>query len=448
MLPTNSRFFTNELMERENFSSKFGALMVITGSAVGLGNIWRFPYMVGANGGAAFILLYIFFVVAICLPVMIAETTIGRRSRTSAFNGIHTLSGGRKAWKWLSIIYLVAPTIITFFYCVIGGYTIEYFFLSLGLKLPWEGYNTLIWALTFLALNGIIIMGGVQKGIERFSKVMMPMLFLIIVLMAVRAMTLPSAPGISGTAADGVRFLFNPDFSKITAKTAIAALGQAFFSLSIGSGVLMTYGSYLGRSYNIRIISWQIALSDMFFAIIAGLAVIPSVFALKADPSVVLSNNTDSALVFNILPEVFPMMPLGEILQPLFFFALILAALTSSISQFEVPVSYLVTNGKISRTKASLVLLAVFAMGCSLCALVPKAIQIFDAMASNWLLPIGGLLAVMFLGWFYSREEFKDEFTSNGRYPIKDWIFKLFLVLVKYVSPIGILAIFLSQAFR
>jgi len=422
--------------------------MVIAGSAVGLGNIWRFPYMVGANGGAAFILLYTFFVITICLPVMIAEISIGRKSKTNAFAAIYELSGQKKVWKWLSVIYIVTPCLITFFYCVIGGYTIEYLFYSLGINLSFGKFTTLVWTLVFLGLNGLIIMGGVQKGIERFSKLMMPVLFVIIVLMAVRSVTLPAAAGATSSAIDGVRFLFHPDFSKITAKTAIAALGQAFFSLSLGSGVLITYGSYVNRRYNIRTISWEIALSDMIFAIIAGMAVIPSVFALKADPAAVLSNNLDSALVFKILPEVFPMMPLGNILEPLFFFALILAALTSSISQFEVPVAYLVADGKRSRTKASLLLLVLFAAGCSLCALVPKAIGLFDNVASNWLLPLGGVLAVVFIGWFYSREEFLIELTSKYHHPVGKRLFRFILFLIKFAAPIGVLAVFLSQIFK
>lgn len=434
-------------MEREKFSSKFGALMVIIGSAVGLGNIWRFPYMVGANGGAAFILLYILFAVIICLPVMLAEISIGRKSRTNAFGGMYRLSGEKKFWKGASLLYLVTPCLITFFYCVIGGMTIEFFFRSFGLNIPSGPWWTLLWTLLFLGCNAVIIMGGVKDGIERSSKIMMPMLFVIIVLMALRSITLPSSTEATTGALDGVKFLFRPDFSKITAQTAIAALGQAFFSLSLGSGVLMTYGSYVERHYNVRTISWQIVLSDMGFAIIAGIAVIPAVFALKADPAAVLSDNMDSALVFEILPEVFPMMPLGGVLQPLFFFALFLAALTSSISQFEVPVAAVMNDGKVSRKKASLILLAVFTVGCTICSLVPKTISIFDAIASNWLLPIGGVLAVIFIGWFYSKEEFRSELSSGDLYPTGNRLFGFVLLLIKYIAPLGVLAIFLSKIF-
>lgn len=435
-------------MEREKFSSKFGALMVIVGSAVGLGNIWRFPYMVGANGGAAFILLYIAFAVIICLPVMLAEITIGRKSRTNAYEGMYRLSEGKRRWKGMSAIYLITPTLITFFYCVIGGMTIEFFFRSFGFDIPSGPLMTLLWTLLFLGCNAVIIMGGVQKGIERSSKVMMPVLFVLVVLMAVRSVTLPSSAEASSTALDGVKFLFRPDFSKITAQTAIAALGQAFFSLSLGSGVLMTYGSYVGSHLNIRTISWQIVLSDMFFALIAGLAVIPAVFALKADPATVLSNNLDSALIFNILPEVFPMMPLGGLLQALFFFALFLAALTSSISQFEVPVAVLMSDGRMSRKKASYILLAVFTVGCTICSVFPRAITIFDAIASNWLLPLGGVFAVVFIGWFYSKEEFRNELSSGVLYPLRKKLFGFIMFLIRFVAPAGILAIFLSQIIK
>jgi len=432
-------------MEREGFSSRFGALVVIAGSAVGLGNIWRFPYMVGANGGAAFILIYLFFVVMICLPIMIAEILIGRRSRRNAFGSFAQLKPGSKFWKIVGIIYIVIPTLVLSYYCLIGGVTIEYFFRSCGLDLQSNTWTTVGWTVAFLALTGLIVLLGVQNGIERFSKVMMPLLFVIVVLIAIRSMTLPTRVASDYTAMDGIAFLFKPDFSKVTAKTWIAALGQAFFSLSIGSGVLMTYGSYVRPKDHLVKTVGEIAFFDLIFAIIAGCAVIPAVFALKDNPLEVLSQNTDSALVFNILPNVFPQMPFGNFVGILFFFALILAALTSSLSQFEVPVSYLVDEKKMSRKPAVVIVFVIaFVIGLA-CALRGQVMNFLDALCANWLMPIGGVLAVVFLGWMMKNEDILDELSGSGTSKVSPRFVKCLKFVVRYIAPVGVLAVFLSQ---
>lgn len=435
-------------MERENFGSRFGAIVVIAGSAVGLGNIWRFPYMTGANGGAAFILIYVFFCLAICLPIMVSEMLIGRRAKTNASDSFRTVEPGHRLFGRLGFLYIIIPPLVLSYYCVIGGMTVAFFLKSLGIPVPEGPLWTELWTVVFLLLTAFIVFGGVNKGIERFSKIMMPVLFLIVVVIAVYVAVLPAREGMQTNARDGLAFLFRPDWSKVTGKTFLAALGQAFFSLSLGSGVLMTYGSYVSKKDNLVRSSWQIALSDLLFAIIAGCAVIPAVFALKAEPLAVLTENTDSALVFNILPEVFPIMPLGVVVGAFFFFALILAALTSSISQFEIPVAYMHEKMGWSRQTSCAVMFAVCLVLTSLCAFRGKFIGIFDAVCANWLMPVGGLLAVIFAGWLMNKEDVLDELGSGGGKQIGGKSAKVLLFLVRYVAVAGVLIVFAAQIFN
>jgi len=435
------------MQERDGFGSQFGALVVIAGSAVGLGNIWRFPYMVGTNGGAAFILIYLFFVLLICLPMLISELVIGRRSRKAAFGSLRQLAPDSKLSTFAGYLYLIIPTIVLSYYCVIGGMTIEYFIKSLGIATTATPLMSVIWMLVFLLLTGLIVIFGVKNGIERFSKVMMPVLFIIVILIAIRSMTLPVRPGATSSASDGLAFLFRPDFSKVTAHTVLAALGQAFFSLSIGAGVLMTYGSYIRKKDNLTRTATRIAIFDLVFAIIAGCAVIPAVFALKNDPSTVLSNNTDSALVFNILPEVFPEMPLGAVIGAFFFFALILAALTSSLSQYEVPVAYLVEEHGISRKKSCFIVFGIALVIGASCALRGQILGFLDGLCANWLMPLGGVIAVVFVGWMMKKEDLVDELSSNGVYKISPAFVSVLKFLIRYIAPVGVLTVFLTQLF-
>lgn len=433
--------------KRENFSSNLGSLLVIAGSAVGLGNIWRFPYMVGTNGGAAFILLYLLFIFLICLPIMISELTIGRRTQSSSYGAFRTLAPGSKLFRHAGIIYTIIPTLILSYYCVIGGITVEFFVRSLGISLPDGPLMSIVWMFIFLSLTGLIVMAGVRKGIERFSKVMMPLLFVIVIFIAIRSMTLPARAGAVSTASDGVSFLFRPDFSKVTVHTCLAALGQAFFSLSLGSGSIMTYGSYINPKENLTKTAGQIAFVDLLFAVIAGCAVIPAVFALKDDPAMVLSDNTDSALVFNILPDVFPQMPFGAIIGAFFFFALILAAITSSISQFEVPVAYLVDEHKMSRKVAGVIVFFFALLLGSLCALRGSVLGFLDGLCANWLMPLGGVVAVIVVGWIMKKSDFHEELSSRGNHPVGERFSSVLRFLIRYVAPVGVIAVFVSQLF-
>lgn len=435
------------MQEREGFGSRFGTLVVIAGSAVGLGNIWRFPYMVGTNGGAAFILIYLFFVLLICLPMLVSKLVIGRRSRKMAFGSLRTLAPDKPLMKYAGYLYLFIPTIVLSYYCVIGGMTVEYFIRALGISTTSTPATSVLWMLIFLLATGLIVTAGVKNGIERFSKVMMPLLFLIVILIAIRSMTLPARPGATSSADDGLVFLFRPDFSKVTAHTVLAALGQAFFSLSIGAGVLITYGSYIRKEDNLVKTSTQIALFDLIFAVIAGCAVIPAVFALKNDPSTVLADNTDSALVFNILPEVFPEMPFGAIIGAFFFFALILAALTSSLSQYEVPVAYLVEEHHVPRKKAGVIVFIVAMLIGTACALRGQVLGFLDGLCANWLMPLGGVIAVIFVGWMMKKADLMDELSSGGAHRVNPVFFSVLRFLIRYIAPVGVLVVFLTQLF-
>ena len=279
-------------MQRENFSGRFGVLVAMAGSAIGLGNLWRFPYMVGTNGGAAFIFVYILFVFLLSLPILFSEFIVGRRSQTNAFGAIRILAPGSH-WKWVGVLSIITPMIIVSYYSVIGGWSIEYFFKSCTfgfteyvtneeLDNMFNAFISSKWAplfghTAFLALTAFVVMGGVKSGIERFGKVMMPILFVVVVLIAVRAMTLPGA-------VDGIRYLLKPDFSKIDAGVCAAALGQSFYSLSLGCGTMITYASYVKKTENIVSSGVSIAVFDLLFALIACCAIMPAVFAFGLSP--------------------------------------------------------------------------------------------------------------------------------------------------------------------
>ena len=331
-------------MERENFGSRFGVLVAMAGSAIGLGNLWRFPYLVGSYGGAAFIFVYIFCVFLLCLPIFISEVTVGRRSHSNAFGAFKKLAPGTK-WKWLGAVSVVTPVIVVSYYSVVGGWSVEYFLKAVTLefttgmsqsemgmmfgKFISSVWSPLIGHTIFLLLTAFIIIAGVKSGIEKFGKIMMPLLFVLIIIIAVRASTLPGA-------GEGLKYLFQPDFSKIDASVCAAALGQAFFSLSLGVGTILTYGSYVKKDENIIASSTYTASADFIFALLASCAIMPAVFAFGLNPQ------EGPGLVFETLPFIFANMPLGWLVAILFFLALIVAALTSSISLYEVGVAYLV----------------------------------------------------------------------------------------------------------
>ena len=429
----------------------------MAGSAVGLGNLWRFTYLVGENGGAAFIVVYIVLLFIICLPIFISEFVVGRRSQKNAFAAFRDLSGGT-AWRWVGLITVIVPLIVLSYYSVIGGWSIDYLLKSLSFSftggesqnaintmftdLVTSTWTPLICLTAFLLATTLIVMVGIKDGIEKFSKVMMPLLFFIVIGIAVYSMTLPGAKA-------GLDYLFRPDFSKIDAKVCAAALGQAFFSLSIGFGTILTYASYVDKKENTLFQSSATAISDLAFALIAGMAIMPAVFAFGLNPQ------SGPGLVFETLPYVFGQMQAGGVIAILFFIALLVAALTSSISMLEVAVAYLVDEKNFSRVAACLVLFAicmVIGIFCSL-SFGPLAdfkiagrtiFDFFDHLSSNVLMTLGSLLTVLFVGWKLKKTDIYDEFTNGGTISTNVRIFGVLWFLIRYICPLAVIAIFIS----
>lgn len=452
MKTTNS-----QTTKRDSFGSSFGVLVALAGSAVGLGNLWRFPYLVGENGGAAFILIYLGFVLMVGLPVMLAEFIIGRRSQASARGAFRILAPGTH-WGIVGILGVICCLCILSFYSVVGGWCTEYLFKSIcfdftegdpeNLKTLFSSFSSSVWLpilchTIFLALTAGVVVSGIQNGIEKFSKVMMPLLFLIIIGIAIRSMTLPG----SGS---GLRFLFEPNWSKVTSQTFLAALGQAFFSLSLGSCMVVTYASYVKKDANIISLSTQTAVADTLFAIIAGCAIMPAVFAFGISPV------EGPDLVFVTLPHIFSQMPLGGVIAILFFVALLLAALTSSISMLEVIVAFCIEQFKMKRKAAVIVgFVFIWILGC-LCSLsmgplsnwkiLGKTIfDLFDFISADFLMLIGGLLIVLFAGWKLGKATVFDEITNGGTHPVPAWLLKTILFLIRFVAPAALLAIAIFQ---
>ena len=444
---------------RDSFGSRFGALVAMAGSAVGLGNLWRFPYLVGENGGAAFIIVYIILCFLICLPIFISEFVVGRRSQKNAVAAFRDLSGG-SAWRWVGLFTVIVPLIVLSYYSVIGGWSSEYLLKSLTFSFGGEsrgmlssmfsGFVTSTWGplavhTGFLLATTLIVVIGIKDGIEKFSKVMMPLLFVIVLAIAVYSITLPGAKA-------GIEYLFYPDFSKLTGASVAAALGQAFFSLSLGFGTIMTYASYVSRKENILFQSAATAVSDLMFALIAGVAIMPAVFAFGIDPQ------AGPSLVFETLPFVFGQMPAGGVMAILFFVALLVAALTSSISMLEVAVAYLVEEKKFSRFGACALLFVIcWVIGavCSLSFGPLSHIQIggsnlfdfFDNLSSNVLMTLGSLLTVLFVGWRLKKTDVYDEFTNSGTLSRNAKIFGVLWFLIRYIAPLAIISIFISGLF-
>ena len=432
----------------------------MAGSAVGLGNLWRFPYLVGENGGAAFIIIYVILSFVICLPIFISEFVIGRRSQENAYSAFRDLSGG-SAWRWVGLFTIFVPMVVLSYYSVIGGWSIEYLLKSCTFSFTggasqasintfFTNFVTSTWGplavhTAFLFLTMLIVVVGIKDGIERFSKVMMPLLFLMVLSIAIYSLTLPGAMA-------GVDYLFNPDFSKITGKACAAALGQAFFSLSLGFGTILTYASYVDKKEDILFQSTATAASDLMFALVAGLAIMPAVFAFGISPQ------AGPGLVFETLPYVFGQMPAGGLVAILFFLALLVAALTSSISMLEVAVAYLVEEKRIPRIWACVILFVICWVVGGLCSLSfgplshikidgGNLFDFFDNLSSNILMTLGSLLTVLFVGWRLKKTDVYDEFTNGGTLSRNAKIFGVLWFLIRYICPLAIAIIFLSGLF-
>lgn len=433
------------------FSSNIGAILAAAGGAVGLGNVWRFPYMLGNNGGGAFLLVYVFFVLLIGIPIMVSEFVIGRRSQRNVIGAYRKLSG-KKFWVLIGFFALVAAILVYSFYSVVAGWTLNYVVLSStgklnGLSAPqiadvFTDFSQgtmmpLLYQVLFLAITAVVISFGVQKGIEKISKILMPLLFIILILMCVRSVSLPNS-------LSGLSFLFKPDFSKITWNTLLSAMGQSFFSLSLGVGAMITYGSYIRKQDSLVKTSAWISVCDLLVAVLSGIVIIPAVFAFGLSPA------AGPELVYVVLPNVFNSMPLGGFFAILFFLLLSIAALTSTISLHEIVVACFVEELKMKRTAASVLCsVCIFAIG-SLCALSFGPLNhvrvfgytifgLFDLVSASYIMPTGALLMVIFLGWRYPKEEVIDEVSNGGT--IKSKVIDVYYFVLRYIAPIALLTI-------
>ena len=435
---------------RERFGSRAAVIMAMAGSAIGLGNIWRFPFIVGQNGGAAFILIYILCCFLLSLPILFSESVIGRRTSRNTVGAMEALAPGT-SWKWLGLLTVVSPIIILSYYSVVGGWSVEYLYKSLTIQFHPDnveavtrmfglftasGFKVIACLLLFLGITAGIVFAGVKKGIERFSKITIPVLFVLIVVIAVYSMTLPGA-------GEGLKYLVHPDFSKLTPDAFAAALGQSFFSLSLGVGTMLTYSSYVRKDENLVASGAGTAVSDLLFAILAGFAIMPAVFASGIAPS------AGPGLVFETLPYIFAKMGTGgvvisAVVAILFFITILVAALTSSISMMEVGVAYLSEERGLSRAAATAgIFLFALAVGI-MCALKGSVFDFLDKLCSNFLLTLGALLFSLFVGWKMEKEDVKDELTNGGTLPTNAKLFPIIYFLIKYVAPVSIAVIFIS----
>ena len=444
---------------RGNFGSRLGVILASAGSAVGLGNIWRFPTEVGRNGGAAFILVYLCCVFLLALPVMISEFIVGRSSRSNTVGAYRTLAPG-KPWVVAGFMGVLGGILVLSFYSVVAGWTLHYTIQSFGLKLMGnqdfgEVFNTfvtnpwkpLVYQFVFLLLNHFVVARGVESGIERFSKVMMPVLLVIILLLSCFSLTLPGAR-------DGLTFLLKPDFSKVTTKVVLSAMGQAFFSLSVGIGCLATYASYFKRETRLVNSALSVCAIDSMVAILSGFIIFPAAFSVAG-----VQVDSGPGLVYITLPHVFNMVfeniPfIGYLFSGLFYILLLLAALTSTISMHEIATAFFRENYKLSRrVSATVVTLICLLLGTACClSFGPWSevkiwgmgfFDLFDFLTAKFMMPLGGILITMFVEWYLDRKLVVDELTNGGTLKVRGLGFLLFLV--RWVAPIGVGIVFLNE---
>ncbi|WP_047153829.1 sodium-dependent transporter [Aneurinibacillus tyrosinisolvens] len=430
----------------ERFSSS-GFILSAIGSAVGLGNMWKFPYITGQYGGAAFFLLFIVCLIAIGLPVLMAELAIGRAGRGSAATSF-IKAGGHQVWGRLGLLQVIAPFMILSFYVIVAGWTLHYAVLAFSGKLFSNadfsgqftgftaGYMPILWQIVAVVITGWIVARGISGGIEKFNKILIPGLVVLLIVLMVRAITLPGAGA-------GVSFFLNPDFTKLTAESALVALGHAFFSLSLGMGILITYGAYVDKRQSLGSATLAIGAGDLIYALIAGLIIFPTTFSFGIDPA------QGPSLVFIALPAAFSAMPFGTLFGGLFFVLLAIAALTSAVSLLEVPISYTMERWGWSRFKSVLILsFLCFILG------LPSTLSLgmipgltfggkaffdwMDFIASNILLPLGGLITTIFAGYFWK--------TAADAAGLKAGWFRVWLFMLRYVAPILVVLVLLHTS--
>ncbi len=447
------------MQNRGSFGSKLGVILATAGSAVGLGNVWRFPYMAGQNGGAAFILIYLVCILLLGLPGMLGEFIIGRHSAANAARAYRNLAGG-KAWAFMGYMGVVTSMIILGFYAVIAGWCLQYLYASIMAQVQGDAdfvvkyfqefssdpIRPTLWTVAFILLTHFVVVRGVRNGIEKASKILMPLLFVLLVVIVIASCSLPGAM-------KGVEFLLKPDFTKVDKNVLLESLGQAFFSLSLGTACLCTYASYFSRQTNLLKSASQIVVIDTVVAILAGLMIFPAAFSVGVQP------DSGPSLIFITLPNVFNQafanMPIvGYCVSVLFYALLVLAALTSTISMHEIGTACIYEEKKISRKKGAWVetiICCIIGIFCSLSqGAVPELVICgkdflgwCDNLTAQLLMPIGSFLTCLFLGWYVPKKIVRDEFTNWGT--LKGTLFPVFLFMIRFVSPICILMVFLHQ---
>lgn len=439
---------------RAHFASKLGVIAATAGSAVGLGNIWRFPSEVAGNGGGAFVLIYLCCTLLIGAPIMISEFVIGRHSEANASTAFRKIAPG-KPWWFIGLMGILAAFLIMGFYSVVGGWAVEYAWQAvinafdgkstIELQQNFElfstsSYRPLIWIFLFVAFTALVVLAGIKEGIEKYSKILMPILFVLLLFLCIYSLTLPKA-------GEGLRFLFMPDFSKITSSVILSALGQSFFSLSLGMGCLITYGSYFNKKTNLPKTAVQVIIIDTLVAVLAAVAIFPSVFSFG------ITDAAGPTLAFISLPAIFNQMFGGYFLAVAFFFLLLVAAITSSISLLEVITAYVTETYKVSRRKATIVISLVIFILAVLSSLSlakgeltffgMKFFDILDGFSSKILLPLGGLFIAIFTGWVFNPTHLFQELEKGSQLSFA--LFRAYLFLVRYIAPLGILLVFLHQ---
>ena len=435
--------------KRIKFASKLGLIAAAAGSAVGLGNIWRFPSQVADGGGALFILLYIVCILFFGIPLMLGEFIIGRSGRANASGSFDKIAPG-SSWKWVGRLGILTAFLILGFYMVVCGWTMEYIVQSVSGQLMaansfGDNFSTLlqnstrqiVWMLIFTILTAFFILSGVKRGIEQSAKILMPMLFLILLVLGIRSITLNGS-------AEGLAFLFKPNFQSIKSTVFLDAMGQAFFSLSLGMGAMTTYGSYFRDDSNLRQTAVQVSVLDGLVAILAGIVIFPAAFALTQSPDTIVSTLVAGGpgLLFITIPELFNQLPFSSLWSTLFFVLLAIAALTSTISLMEVVTSFLHEEFDMLRRNAvTFVAMGVAVLGV-ISSMSSEFFDILDYTTAKIMLPLSGLFISLFIGWYLDKKITSAQLSNDGALSVSERFLKLYIFILKYVAPAAIVAIF------
>ena len=430
--------------KRASFGGKLSVILVAAGSAIGLGALWRFPYIAGKHGGAAFLLVFLLSIFVVGIPAMLAEFAVGRRTKKNAVGAFRTLS---KRWSWLGYSGVLGALLISGYYYLIAGWSLQYFADSVtggmfNSPLPFKeqfdlfqaSWKPLIWGVVFILMTHFIVARGVEKGIEKASKVMMPLLFVILIIMAVRVAFMPGA-------AEGYKFFLSCDFAEaFKAETIMMAIGQAFFSLSVGMGCMVTYASYFKQDNNMVSTSFNVSILTLLVSVLAGLVIFPAVFSAGLQPT------EGPALVFVTLPEIFKGMPLASVWAAIFFLLVILASLTSTISFHEVLTAYFAEEFSLTRKRAAMVTTVVSIVLSTVTFFSLFGVDffnIFDYVTANVLMPLGAMFTCIMAVWFMKKDFMKNELTNNG--VCNRRLTPVILFMLRFITPVLILYIFIKN---